>query len=532
MNFLDMRTILIGHIVTDILCTVVLAFLWLQNRKRYAGTSYWLIDFAFQTTAMILIILRGILPDWISFIVSNTLAVVGAILAYMGLALFVGKKISQTHNYILVVVLVVVLTYFSFVIPNLAARNFSISLALLIVCFQCMWLLLHRVELGMRRITLGVGFIFGIFCLVSLTRIAVILVSPHPSNDYFKSGLYDATLMMAYQILLISLAFGLMMMVNQRYNRDILTQEEKFSKAFRSSPYAITLTRLSDGKLIDVNDGFLAITGYSFAETVGKTTIDLQFWANDADRAAVVKELSKGKRLTESEFQFRKKSGEMMTGLFSAEIMLIDDQPWVLSSISDISVRKATEEKIRLLNLELEKLALTDYMTNLYNQRYFMQRGTEEFKRAQRNNQPMALMMLDVDEFKKINDTFGHEAGDLALQQVARIMKSCLREIDLIGRLGGDEFSVLLSDTSLEDATALAERVRQTIADSSFQTTDQVLSKLITVSVGVAAISDAMSNIDGLRRNADAAMYRAKHSGRNCVVVYQGNPDMVTPSRG
>jgi diguanylate cyclase (GGDEF)-like protein/PAS domain S-box-containing protein len=192
----------------------------------------------------------------------------------------------------------------------------------------------------------------------------------------------------------------------------------------------------------------------------------------------------------------------------------------------DISERRAAEENIRLLNIELEQLALTDYLTNLSNRRYFMQRGAEEFKRAQRNNQPLALMMLDIDEFKKVNDSYGHEAGDQALQQVAAVMKSSLREIDLLGRLGGEEFAVLLPDTSEQDAVVLAERVRQSIANMSFETPGQVLSNPITISIGVAVISDEMSSIDDLLRKADAALYRAKQSGRNRVVVDQGNPDL------
>jgi diguanylate cyclase (GGDEF)-like protein len=173
-----------------------------------------------------------------------------------------------------------------------------------------------------------------------------------------------------------------------------------------------------------------------------------------------------------------------------------------------------------MLNSELEKLALTDYLTNLYNRRYFMQRGAEEFRRAHRNRQPLALLMLDLDEFKKVNDRYGHEAGDLLLQQVADVMKSSLREIDLLGRLGGEEFAVLLPNTLLEDAVLLAERVRHSIANLSMLWPGQDLSSTVTISIGAAAYTDAMLGIDDLLRNADAALYQAKHSGRNCVVVY------------
>lgn len=192
-----------------------------------------------------------------------------------------------------------------------------------------------------------------------------------------------------------------------------------------------------------------------------------------------------------------------------------------LSSARDITDRKCAEEKIQLLNIELEKLALTDFLTNLYNRRYFMQRGAEEIKRANRHNQPVALFMLDIDEFKKINDTYGHETGDLALQQVAAALKSGLREIDIIGRLGGDEFAILLPNTSLLGATLVAERIRLSIANMPFQTPGDLVIRTLTISVGVAVFSTEMSGIDDLLGNADAAMYRGKNSGRNCVSVHQ-----------
>jgi diguanylate cyclase (GGDEF)-like protein len=198
----------------------------------------------------------------------------------------------------------------------------------------------------------------------------------------------------------------------------------------------------------------------------------------------------------------------------------------------DITARKENEEKIQRLNAGLELLAMTDYLTSLYNRRYFMQRGVEECKRVSRNNQPLALLMLDIDEFKNVNDTHGHEAGDMALQQVAGVLKSSLRETDVLGRMGGEEFAALLSNTSLDEAVLLAERVRQTIANTPFDTLGEALSISITICIGVAAFSDEMSGIDDLLRNADSALYYAKYNGRNRVIKYKNfldeAPDLLS----
>ncbi|MEI7848234.1 MAG: diguanylate cyclase [Chloroflexota bacterium] len=200
-----------------------------------------------------------------------------------------------------------------------------------------------------------------------------------------------------------------------------------------------------------------------------------------------------------------------------------DNKPLLMfGTHMDISVRKAAEEKIRLLNIELENLSMTDFLTNLFNRRYFMLRGTEAIKLVSRNEEPLALLMLDIDWFKKVNDNYGHEIGDLALQHVAAVLKSSLREIDILARMGGEEFAVLLPNTAQNEAVALAERVRKLMQDSPFETTGKALS--ITVSIGAAVFENGMLDIYSLLRNADMALYEAKRSGRNRVVLFQNNP--------
>jgi len=352
---LDMRTIVFSNVVTDIVCMLVILLLWHQSRKRFAGTGFWVFDYAFQTAALFLIILRGSIPDWMSMVLSNTLVIAGAFLGYMGMERFVGKKSSQVHNYVLLAAFACVHTYFAFVQPNLAARNLNVSVGLLIICFQCMWLLVHRVEAGMRRLTLGVGIVFGAYCVVSIVRIVEFFIGTHAKSDYFQSGAFQSLILISYQMLFILLTYSLALMFNKRLLVEVKTQEEKFSKAFHSSPYAITLTRLSDGQIIEVNDGFVNITGYQYAEIMGKTTGGLHLWDKEEDRVVAVNELSKIGKVKGREFQFRKKSGEMITGLFSAEIIPINNQEFVLSSISDITERKRAEAEREKLIRELQE---------------------------------------------------------------------------------------------------------------------------------------------------------------------------------
>jgi PAS domain S-box-containing protein len=355
MNFLDIRTIMFSQLITDAVCTAVLIFLWLENRKRYAGMFFWVLDLVFQTLAILLIILRGSLPAWISMGLANTLVIAGALFGYWGLERFVGKRSSQVHNYFLLVIFFLIHLYFIFFQPSLEARNLNVSLGLLLVCFQCAWLLLRRAGGTLVRITKAVGLVFILFCLVSLTRVFILVFMPPPVDDFFKSGLYDALILITFQVLLILLTFGMAAMVNLRLLVEVKTQEEKFTKAFHSSPYAISISRASDGQILDVNEGFLSITGYTYPEVVGKTTLDLKLWEHELDRATIVSELSGVGRVRERELKFRNKLGDSITGLFSADTIMIDDQLWLVSSINDISERKREEEEIRQLNSELEK---------------------------------------------------------------------------------------------------------------------------------------------------------------------------------
>jgi hypothetical protein len=151
MNLLDVRTVMFGHLVSDFLCALVIILLWHQNRSRYAGILFWSLDLAFQALSVVLIMLRGGIPDWLSMVLSNTLVIAGALLGLIGLQRFVGQRSSQLPNYVVLAAFAIVQAYFAFVKPNLAMRNINISMGLLIVCLQCAWLLLRRVRPDVRR---------------------------------------------------------------------------------------------------------------------------------------------------------------------------------------------------------------------------------------------------------------------------------------------------------------------------------------------------------------------------------------------
>lgn len=165
----------------------------------------------------------------------------------------------------------------------------------------------------------------------------------------------------------------------------------------------------------------------------------------------------------------------------------------------------------------LEKLATIDSMTGLYNRRHFMVLSEAEWSRFQRYQRPLTMLMLDIDHFKSVNDRYGHAVGDDAIVSVANACEGGKRNSDIAGRLGGEEFAVLLPETDAVQAKIVAERIREAVAAHVFSVHKVRFN--VTISVGIAQASVSMSGIDALLREADAALYQAKEAGRNRVVT-------------
>lgn len=183
---------------------------------------------------------------------------------------------------------------------------------------------------------------------------------------------------------------------------------------------------------------------------------------------------------------------------------------WIVWSIRDITDRKEAEEK-------LFKLATTDSLTGLLNRRSFMEKAKAELARAKRYNLSLSILMLDIDHFKRVNDSYGHDAGDDVLESLSNVGLGVLRKVDIFGRIGGEEFSVLLPDTALEGAVQVAERLREEVQNTVIKTRSGDIS--ITVSIGVSSLNEEINSLEHLLKTSDIALYTSKRQGRNRVSV-------------
>jgi diguanylate cyclase (GGDEF)-like protein/PAS domain S-box-containing protein len=213
-----------------------------------------------------------------------------------------------------------------------------------------------------------------------------------------------------------------------------------------------------------------------------------------------------------SDKRFQRKDGSGFYASYVVSPLLIEDkQAGSVISFQDISDRKQMES-------ELERMATQDELTGLYNRRELNRRLVEEIRRADRYSQDFSIWMLDVDHFKRINDDYGHQEGDRVLRIIATNLKQMLRETDIAARFGGEEFTVILSHTSLEQGKQMAQRVRQEMADLEIYL-DEGGSFSITASIGVAAYPQHGTTAEELIKAADQALYTAKQKGRNRVCV-------------
>ena len=206
-------------------------------------------------------------------------------------------------------------------------------------------------------------------------------------------------------------------------------------------------------------------------------------------------------------------------GLMTAMRLSVLRRSQYASLLEERQINQRLQEEIaerRRLETQLKEMARTDELTGVHTRRRFFELAAQEMRRIRREHTPLAVCMLDLDGFKEVNDTHGHAVGDRVLRGVARRCREALRESDIIGRFGGEEFTVMLPGTDLEGACALAERLREHVATMEISAVPTAIRP--TVTVGVATVNEDDPSVDAALQRADRALYRGKAEGRNRVV--------------
>ena len=302
--------------------------------------------------------------------------------------------------------------------------------------------------------------------------------------------------------------------------------EEIFLKAFNCAAIGMALVA-PDGAWLKVNPSLCSLVGYSEEEL---RKISFQDITHPDDLDADYYHLNQLISGTISSYQLEKryfhKDGHIVNVLLSVSLVQDSDGTprFYISQIQDISRRKQLEH-------ELTRLATEDVLTRVSNRRHFFEHAAREVARGERFHEPQALLMIDIDHFKKVNDTYGHDIGDEVLKAMAHCCKNTLRAVDIFARLGGEEFGALLINTDLKKARMIAERIRENVELLGVQTEKGPVS--FTVSIGLAAFSGGHKPLAERLKQADLALYKAKKAGRNRVEfsteIRDQAPDRISP---
>lgn len=275
----------------------------------------------------------------------------------------------------------------------------------------------------------------------------------------------------------------------------------------------------SQHRIVLFNKGAEAMFGYGEKEVLGHRLDVLMPERFQLQHDTMIEEFGAGSLDTRHmgrrnrQIYGRRKDGNEFVA--SSQIMRLGDKNkrYYAAIFRDISQSKKTEE-------ELLRLAATDPLTGACNRREFALIAEREALRAHRYHHALSLLMLDLDHFKKLNDSYGHTAGDKVLQRLTTLCVNTLRNVDFFGRWGGEEFVALLPETDIEGASIIAERLRKIISENVLTFNDHKIT--FTVSIGIAQFKDGENTVDAPLSRADSAIYDAKKAGRNRISAYRG----------
>jgi diguanylate cyclase (GGDEF)-like protein/PAS domain S-box-containing protein len=293
--------------------------------------------------------------------------------------------------------------------------------------------------------------------------------------------------------------------------RELQERNEILSAIMKSARDAIIMID-DKGDVTFWNPAAEQVFGYTKEEVMGKELH--RFMIHDESLYQRYKEAfkkfqssGKGSAVGKTiELKTKHKDGHEIYVELSLSAVKIKDSWHAIGILRDITERKKIEEMIYLQSI-------TDPLTNIYNRRFFMQMMEQEMERTRRNGKPFSLIMFDIDHFKSVNDRFGHAAGDMVLKSIADTVKNRIRKTDCFARWGGEEFIILLPETSLKDAAGLAEELREKLSNMTLPEVGH-----ITASFGVASFRPS-DTIDTILLRADDMLYEAKAAGRNCVKI-------------
>lgn len=306
--------------------------------------------------------------------------------------------------------------------------------------------------------------------------------------------------------------------ISERRAADLALQrsEARLRSILDATPYPIVILENAYGfPVLYVNRSTFQLFQLPFT-TLPDELKSQELWMDGQERDAFFARVMQEKKVSDVELQLRKSDGQPFWAQLTGRLMDFAGTQAVFIAVVDITERYHAR-------MELERLATSDTLTGLLNRRSFLESANRELKRALRYRLPFTLLMLDIDHFKRVNDSYGHGFGDDVIRRFGEVTRACLREEDVLGRVDGEEFCAVLTSAEEEGGYLVAERIRKRWQEEVFEFAGARFN--FTVSIGVARMLADSETVDGVMERAELGLRRAKRAGRNCVIVNSGESD-------
>ena len=516
---LDIRTLIIVLALATS-CSALVFFLMHKLKFSVRGTLFWAYGVNVIACSQLLMALRDYLPDYLSILVANTTMSIGYGLVWSGIRSFLERDNLWRGALAPPLILIPFLYWYTYVSPSTAARVAAVSAILAWqsggISFD---IFRNRINQKIPLTQKIIGYISGINVLSLIIRIVYTLAQPQ-DTPFMEYGGGTGYIYLWWIAVLFGATSGMIIMISEKIQAQrtladeaVRRSESKFRSLFEHSRDAVML--LDRIGYLECNPATLHIYGCTKPEDfLGKHPGDFSPPRQPSGKESQIEADRHIATAYEQGGSFFEWTHCRLDGSeFPAEVMLsavsIGRETVIQALVRDISERKAMEE-------ELRRMASTDPLTGALNRRSFLEKASRELARSRRYGRSLSFLMIDVDHFKRINDQYGHGAGDEVLKGIVEKCLADLRETDIFGRLGGEEFAVLLTETDQYQAMEAAQRLRLGLSSLNVTTDSGPVS--LSVSIGLTVMTGMGDNLERLMSRADRALYQAKEKGRDQVV--------------
>ncbi|MGV3000952.1 diguanylate cyclase domain-containing protein [Vibrio sp.] len=501
MTLLDNRTLLVAVSLITIGAAIVLTILW-WLRPKSTGVGHWALGILLIGVGCISSVLRGYIDIFFSVVVVNTIIVLGMQLIFHGLRIFTERKSFIFYDVAITCLTASLFYYFFYIDPNLTIRTILYSFFVGMISVAIVITLLTDQNKIRRKSSYPIAILFGLFAFFHIMRGVMEMLAPNGKAP-LEGGTAETLLYLSSIFIISGLAITLVL---QTYFI-LESRLQSYLLAVEKSASSIMIVN-SEWIIEYVNPELLKKTGYNKEELVGES-IDLlhskEVWVSDIPE---VLQCLEGGQTWRGQLYSKKKNGEQFWELVSIAPMVK-----ATGNVTHYVAVKEDITDIKKAKQRIHYIANHDALTGLPTRTKVMECLNDAIKYSKQSGGIVAVLFIDLDGFKAVNDSFGHDAGDELLKVISTRLSDCVRDKDIVSRIGGDEFLILIRDAVNQEVISMvAQRMIDTIAEP-VDVNNNLLT--VTASIGISLYPDSSHDSKELVIQADQAMYKVKHSGKS-----------------